>query len=456
MTHEQQALWHRIRDFQIDVPDASYPFSSRLARENGWTPAYAARVIDEYRKFAFLAVASGHGVTPSKAVDEAWHLHLLYTRNYWEDFCPHALGRPLHHHPSNGNAEDDLKYEGWYDATLASYERLFGQPPPGDVWSAQTAPVKRRLAWPWLAFLPFVLAGCDEPLNLLDWSGPAFLQLFAVLYGAAVLAALAVRHALRMPVEGPPPEEWNLHVYEKAFLNEGPRLALATALARLTVEGQIEVDRKKGRFRAYPGVAGDHPLDRAILRAAASTTGAEYETVHRVVKPTLDEMETSLRRQGLWLPGEQTAWFGLMVGGIASLPLLLGVAKISVGMSRDRPVGFLIAGCIAALVLNIALAIPPKRSRYGDSVLDALRTRGSSARYAGGRANVPASDLAVGMALFGLAALDGGPYADLRRVVVPPPTSGGGGDSGSGCGGGGDSGGCGGGGGCGGCGGGGD
>ena len=59
----------------------------RLASENGWSREYAVRVMQEYRRFAFLAVAAGHPVSPSDAVDQAWHLHLVYTRSYWDEFC---------------------------------------------------------------------------------------------------------------------------------------------------------------------------------------------------------------------------------------------------------------------------------------------------------------------------------------------------------------------------------
>ncbi len=450
MTHEQEALWQRIRDHRIDAPNASLPYSARLARERGWTPVYAARVVEEYRRFAFLAVASGHGATPSKAVDEAWHLHLLYTRDYWEEFCPKALGRPLHHHPADGGTEDDAKYEGWYRDTLASYERLFGESPPEDVWPRTDAPRRQgRLRLAWLALLPFVLTGCDEPLNPLGWHGPPFLGLIAGLYIAFLGAGLLLREALRTPVDGPPAGDWRLHVDEEAFLNEGSRLALTTALARLTAAGSLDVDRKRGRIRALEGGQGDHPLDRAILRAASRTEGADYETIHRAAGPTLDAMEASLRRQGLWMPHGEAANASLLPGLIATLPVLLGGMKILVGLDRGRPVGFLVIGCLVALVLNAFLFLPPKRSRYGDRVLEELRLQKGDARWLGNHADLPPDRLATGVALYGHTVLADSPYAYLTPIVQPVPMGGGDGGGGSSCGGGG--GGCGGGG-CGGCG----
>lgn len=84
MNREHKDLYGRIRKFRFDPDGASATFAGRLAAENGWSARFAERVIDEYRKFAFLAVAAGHPVSPPDAVDQAWHLHLVYTRSYWD------------------------------------------------------------------------------------------------------------------------------------------------------------------------------------------------------------------------------------------------------------------------------------------------------------------------------------------------------------------------------------
>jgi hypothetical protein len=127
-------VWEALSHYDIGPADAQLSFAARLARENGWRPAQADRVIEEYRRFCFLAVTVGHPVTPSDAVDQAWHLHLTYTRDYWERFCPRVLGRPLHHGPTAGGAAEHHRYFNQYAETLRSYEHAFGAPPPADLW----------------------------------------------------------------------------------------------------------------------------------------------------------------------------------------------------------------------------------------------------------------------------------------------------------------------------------
>ncbi|EDY18975.1 conserved hypothetical protein [Chthoniobacter flavus Ellin428] len=127
-------LWSKLREFRIDTPDTTFHFATRLANENGWTPSFTVRVLEEYRRFLFLAMRAGHPVSPSDAVDQAWHLHLLYTESYWGELCPQILGRPFHHGPSKGGAAEDAKFTDWYERTLDSYARYFGQHAPADIW----------------------------------------------------------------------------------------------------------------------------------------------------------------------------------------------------------------------------------------------------------------------------------------------------------------------------------
>ena len=127
-------LWQRIAAHTIGPPDATLTFAARLARENRWSPDHAERVIGEYKRFCYLAMTAGHEVTPSDAVDQAWHLHLTYSRDYWEQFCPRVLGAPLHHGPTAGGTAERARYYRQYADTLASYEATFGASPPEDIW----------------------------------------------------------------------------------------------------------------------------------------------------------------------------------------------------------------------------------------------------------------------------------------------------------------------------------
>jgi len=134
MIATEHPLWIVLREYRVGPADAALTFEARLARENGWSAAFSETVMDEYRRFLFLAVAAGHMVVPSDAVDQAWHLHLTYSRDYWDRLCGQVLAAPLHHGPTSGGAEEGGRYAHYYAETLASYERLFGALPPEKIW----------------------------------------------------------------------------------------------------------------------------------------------------------------------------------------------------------------------------------------------------------------------------------------------------------------------------------
>jgi hypothetical protein len=138
MNATNDPLWLKLKAFAFDHHDA-LTFTQRLARENTWSPEFARRVVNEYRRFLFLTQRAGHPITPSDEIDQAWHLHLVYTRSYWEDLCCGILKHSLHHGPTRGGAAEDDRFERQYAQTKSSYTRWFGHAPPADIWPSSAA-----------------------------------------------------------------------------------------------------------------------------------------------------------------------------------------------------------------------------------------------------------------------------------------------------------------------------
>jgi hypothetical protein len=131
---ESHPLHARLEAFDLYTASVVFPFTERLARDNMWDATFATQVCGEYKKFLFLACTADHVVTPSEQVDEAWHLHLIYTKSYWEDLCPNILERPLHHDPTEGGEDRQEYFRDCYTKTLVAYECAFGEMPPADIW----------------------------------------------------------------------------------------------------------------------------------------------------------------------------------------------------------------------------------------------------------------------------------------------------------------------------------
>ena len=136
-------LWDRLQAYSFDGA-GSAPYSVKLARAEGWSHAFSKRVIEEYRRYAYLTQVSPRQLTPSNGIDAAWHMHLVYTREYWQNFCPNVLGNELHHTPCGGE-EEMPRYRDQFAATKALYEAEFGEEPPADIWGRDATPKKRPL-----------------------------------------------------------------------------------------------------------------------------------------------------------------------------------------------------------------------------------------------------------------------------------------------------------------------
>jgi hypothetical protein len=133
-TPGRKELWQRIEAHNFE-PDTPLNFTRRLARDRGWNLTEARSAISGYRRFCFLAALSDSPMTPSETVDEVWHQHLIYSRDYWDVWCGQVLRAPLHHDPTPGGMQEKMRFRRQYAETMALYERFFGPPDP-DLWPA--------------------------------------------------------------------------------------------------------------------------------------------------------------------------------------------------------------------------------------------------------------------------------------------------------------------------------
>ncbi|WP_278351773.1 glycine-rich domain-containing protein [Chryseobacterium gleum] len=167
MIVKDESLWKRIQEFSLDTPGVDFPFSKKLAKEENWSPDFARKAIEEYKKFVYLCCILPRGASPSKIVDKVWHMHLIYTRNYWEEFCPDILKKPLHHHPSNGGIAEREKHKNWFEDTLAAYRKVFQQEAPEEIWKMREKKSKvhtwiKKIASFTPVFILLMLFSCTE------------------------------------------------------------------------------------------------------------------------------------------------------------------------------------------------------------------------------------------------------------------------------------------------------
>lgn len=485
MNADQQLLWRRLEQLQLDAPGAAQPFTVRLAREQGWSLRYAVRVVDEYRRFLFLTVTAGPAC-PSEQVDEAWHLHLCYTRSYWNDLCRDLLGQPLHHSPTEGGREQLDYHREIYLSTLAAYRAAFDSEPPADVWPSvderfnsdakrtidptrhfvlprpRIAPLFRQLRrrlkpFAWVGGVA-LLPAFGAAWNPLDLPGPQFLWFYGALIATAIIGGFALRRVLREPDDGSPYPE--LDAYEIAVLSGGEKLAMQTALCEMVAAGQLTLDKTDGRLSIVENHRPDGApaLTQAIYDGLANRQASGISDAYNAGQLEAARIGAKLESHRLLETNEST-WAARWVPGLLCIAVaLLGIAKFFVGIYRGKPVEFLAIMAIGTVIVATLFTRPIRQSLRGKYLLHRLQGKRPDLKRGDELFTRPPADVAMGIALFGIASMAtaSGGIADLHHWMRPQSnggtgcSSGGSGCGGSGCGGGG--GGCGGGG-CGGCGG---
>ena len=91
----------------------------------------ASHLVDEleteYKRFIFLNIAYRGEIIPiAGAVDELWHAHILFTRDY-SAFCNTVNGEYIHHNPTVDDEEKEALGSAYSDNTLTLYKKTFGE-----------------------------------------------------------------------------------------------------------------------------------------------------------------------------------------------------------------------------------------------------------------------------------------------------------------------------------------
>lgn len=436
MLDDQHALYQRLLAYPLEDPSQPLSFLAHLMRSNGWDRAYALRAMEEYKKFVFLALVAHHQVTPSDQVDQVWHLHLLFTDAYWNDFCPRVLGRPLHHHPAKGGQQERERFHHLYLATLASYEHFFGRPPvdlwpPADVrfgrdLQMQRGPIRRScLAWPRRettaqatgqilagALALAVAVALALPLTstaLAQGAGPPGSPPSAGLAPVALAGAPAlawasrkvVRPLLRPPT--PQPQEPDLDLEQLAYLARGATGALQVALAKLVQQGVMHPNPSDNSvelvsFAALPRGELERQLVSRLRLSPTPGASMALHTAELMAVPHYDfkALRHGLRQKQLILePCSLAVAVGMAAAVVVLYPLLFSFPWAGV------------VGLASGVLVAIELLAPGTRSRWGEVVLERHRR------------HVDHYDPLGRVALLGPPALSGGALDDLRALLDP-------------------------------------
>lgn len=277
--------------------------------------------------------------------------------------------------------------------------------------------------------------------------GPTFLVFFGI--AAAGLLLVNVCYRLVVLAGRAPARPDALTGTQAGYLTGGTRRAVEAALGALRTAGAIEIARDGTLAADGPAPAGADALTTAVHHAAYRRRRVRDLARDVRVMQSLDRLRDQLTEDGLLVSQRHRAaarWLGATLLALAGLGLLRMIA----GVANDRPVGYLLLSLALAVPIGLLLTVRvPRLTGAGRRALADLRRRhgylAPSSRPAYGTYGMTGA--AMGVALFGSAALvtidpEFAQAAELHRTTSAGSSAGGssgdggGGDGGGGCGGG--------------------
>jgi len=313
-------------------------------------------------------------------------------------------------------------------------------------------------------------------MNPLDLRGPEFLTWYLQCFALAAGTFFVLRWLLSRPPPGARATltERELDPFEIAWLQGGPAAVVRAALASLHHRKLITMQEGVVVRHASESTTALPPIEEKVFRG----TRLQLSThdLRLLVDDECEEIAERLAGEGLAIGARRRAVLQIVPAIGMAVCFSVGFYKLLIGITRGRPVGFLVALLVAtAMALVCAVCIVPRRTTAGKRLLRELAERNFALHttlWSSAADKLEPSDIAMAVGIWGAAALAVPilePVASASELRRPRPddgsdSSGGwwGGGGGSSCGGdggggsscgGGGGGGCGGGG-CGGCGGG--
>ena len=210
------------------------------------------------------------------------------------------------------------------------------------------------------------------------------------------------------------------------MLGGGERRALDAALASLFARRMIEVQshgpRQPATLHLVPGIIDSrlHAVEQRVLQ----TLPQDLRGLRKLFAPLAEKLRRNLESSGLMLSSGQRSQIQLIVAAPLVLMMLIGVAKVFIGLERERPVAFLVMALVVSLiVLCVVLSKVARRTPAGEAAWKQMAKPAMAPRLQESAPALPEAGhlAAMAVALVGTSALAGAGYEPLYYTILTLP-----------------------------------
>jgi len=369
----KQQRWTQVLDFDLDFPHSEYGFSTRLAHENHWTIQFTQAALHEYKKFMYLAATADEMVSPSAIVDIVWHQHLLFTQSY-TDFC-RLLGKKIEHIPSTHNRAEAEQFKIAAGRTKSLYVENFGVWPKSiweceDMYDQLNLP-RARMRLPYflgigiagILLLPALLYIPLAQLYVKIGNPDFLLGYLGLLVLAMTVLTLQNKRQQKQLVAGMDPDAfvYRLVPSELVYLRSGKAADIVHLLTNdLYRKQKIHISSERVRL-----VGGDQPVShvreylyRDLLERNSSKMFYWSIVEHLLqMKPFSNIVQFGSRLRKHYT--DSRVFLRMFLVNLALLGSIFacGFIRLMTGISRHKPVGFLVFFLLVSAVLIVLFLI---------------------------------------------------------------------------------------------------
>lgn len=207
-------------------------------------------------------------------------------------------------------------------------------------------------------------------------SGSQFLLVLLFPFGFfAALVIMLVAQGVLNRVGSRGADDLQVDLWQAAFVADGYRRVVDTAIAKLVMDRQVLVSRR-GELTVATGATPNGPVERAVCVALRGTTSRL--TLHRRVRydPAILAVEAQARSRDLFFSGARALWWRLVALPLLAIVGILVAHTISETILEDLGVLYLVMvlplwGAIVALI-GVRLRVRYRPSPAGRAALSRL------------------------------------------------------------------------------------